>query len=53
MFANSTDAELAAYLLKYAEAQDHMAARSNEDREHWHHVALRDVMNESAKRLNR
>jgi len=40
-----TDAE------RFAAAQENMAARSKEDSEHWHHVALANLLREMASAL--
>ena len=43
--------DLIAQARGFANAQRHVAARSTEDRTHWHHVALADLLDELAERL--
>lgn len=40
-------------LTQFATAQDHMAASSNEDRTHWHHVAVAETMNLAKARIEK
>ena len=43
--------QLTADARKFAAAQDDLAARSKEDSEHWHHIALRDLLLEMSAAL--
>ncbi len=51
LFAHKTDASLIADLKHFGLAQEKMAADSNEDMTHWHHVALAHLLFEAARRL--
>jgi hypothetical protein len=48
-----TDAEIIVALDKFAVAQEHMAANTNEDCTHWHHVACAHLYAEAAIRLKK
>ena len=51
IFAGRSMPEFIAQLRGFAEAQQEMAARAVEDRAHWHHVVLADLLTEAARRL--
>ncbi len=50
-FENFNIQDLCEQLQHFADAQQHMAARSKEDRGHWHHVVLADLLLEAKDRL--
>lgn len=52
-WGEKTDAEVVAALDKFAVAQEHLAAQTDEDRTHWHHVACAHLYAEAATRLRK
>lgn len=52
-FRDKTDAELIASAGEFAAAQENLAARTDEDRTHWHHRALAWLIQELAARLGK
>lgn len=53
VFKDKSDAELYSSAEEFAVAQERMAANATEDRQHWHHIAVRDLIMELASRLVR
>lgn len=45
-------AELVDQARSFAAAQSHMAANATEDREHWHHVAVMELLTKMADALS-
>ncbi len=51
IYHSKTDGELVAAAGEHAIAQQHLAANAQEDSQHWHHVALAQLLEELAARL--
>lgn len=49
--SGKTNTELYALAEQYAVAQEHLAASASEDSQHWHFVALKDLLMELARRM--
>jgi len=52
-FSAKTDEELRKSATEFAIAQEKMAARSQEDSQHWHHIAVHNLLLELAKRMKK
>lgn len=44
--------QLIAHAHKFADAQSQIAAQAKEDSQHWHHVAVADLLREMASALS-